>query len=74
MIEGDDEVELCEPRNPFQQTIRRLAEEAMTVTHHDAAESEPGYMREVQQMERRFARILKGKLKPMRPKKESARP
>ena len=57
---------LPDPKNSFQWTIRELAEAAMTVTHHDAADTEPGYISEVRSMERRFSRILKGKMKPMR--------
>jgi hypothetical protein len=53
---------LREPKGPFQQTIRRLADAAMSVTHHDAAAHEPGYIHEVQAMERRFSAILRGKL------------
>lgn len=55
-------IDLCccleEPRSDFQRLIRELAEDAMSVTHHDAAESEPGYIHEVQAMERRFRKRL----------------
>ncbi len=57
---------LRDPQNAFQQTMRELAEIAMSVTHHDASEDEPGYIHEVESMERRFSRLLKGKLKSMR--------
>lgn len=53
---------LREPRGRFQETVRKLAEAAMTATHGDIAEHEPEYIHEVQQMERRFTNILRGKL------------
>lgn len=56
---------LREPKNSFQCTIRKLAEAAMSVTHHDAADYEPGYIHEVRAMEKKFSRILKGRMKPM---------
>lgn len=43
--------------------VRRLAETAMSVTHHDAADYEPGYIHEVETMEQKFTTILRGKLK-----------
>lgn len=55
---------LAYPKTPRDQLLRRLAEAAMAVTHHDAADTEPGYIHEVQSMEKRFSRILQGKLKP----------
>ena len=58
------EDKLREPKGLFQQTVRRLATAAMIVTHHDASEDEPGYIHEVQEMERRFTNILRGKIKP----------
>jgi hypothetical protein len=61
-----DLLRLADPQNPFQQTVRLLAEAAMSVTCHDAAETEPGYIHDVQAMERKFSRILKGKMKLMR--------
>lgn len=51
---------LREPKTRFQRMVRRLAEAAMGVTHHDAAEEEPGYIHEVAAMERKFTRILSG--------------
>lgn len=59
----EEEVEpLREPKSDFQRLIRRLAEAAMQVTHHDAADHEPGYIHEVQAMERRFGPMLRGYL------------
>lgn len=57
---------LAEPRNSFQETMRALADAAMSVTQHDSNEAEPGYINAVREMERKFARILKGKMKPMK--------
>ncbi len=56
----DEGVALAEPRSPFQQCLRDLATAAMSVTHHDAAETESGYIHEVQAMERRFSPIILG--------------
>jgi hypothetical protein len=61
MIGVDEEVEpLREPKSDFQKLVRRLAEAAMQVTHHDAADYEQGYIHEVQLMERRFGPMLRG--------------
>jgi hypothetical protein len=54
---------LREPKGRFQEVVRRLAEAAMSVTHHDASEDEPGYIFEVQSMERKFTNILRGKMR-----------
>ncbi len=53
---------LSTPRTPFAETLRRLADAAMSVTHHDAATDEPGYIHEVQIMENKFRRILRSYL------------
>lgn len=50
---------LPEPKTPFQELVRRLAEVAMQVTHHDASETEAGYIHEVRLMERRFRVLLR---------------
>ena len=55
---------LAEPKTKMGALVRRLAETAMSVTHHDAADYEPGYIHEVETMERRFTAILRGKLRP----------
>ena len=55
---------LADPVGKVATLVRALAEAAMSVTHHDAAETEPGYIHEVQSMERRFTALLRGKLKP----------
>lgn len=54
---------LKEPKSKMGILVRRLAETAMSITHHDASDSEPGYIHEVQAMERRFTAILRGKLR-----------
>lgn len=59
------------PRGWFQETIRTLADAAMTVTHHDIGETEPEYVSEMQQLERRFTNILRGKL--LDPKSRTAK-
>lgn len=64
LYEADRDAKLREPKGKFQELIRRLAEVAMSVTHHDAAHHEPGYIHEVQSMERQFTNILRGKIKP----------
>lgn len=61
--EEDATAVLREPKGAFQEIVRRLAEAAMSCTHHDAAADEPGYIHEVQSMERHFTNILRGKLK-----------
>jgi chromosome segregation ATPase len=55
--------QLRDPRGKFQKVVRRLAEAAMSVSNHDSAEYEIGYIHEVQSMERKFAAILRGKMK-----------
>lgn len=54
---------LKEPKTRMAILVRRLAERAMSVTHHDASDAEPGYIHEVQSMERHFTALLRGKLK-----------
>ena len=56
----DENAILTAPSSPFQECLRQLAVAAMSVTHHDAADTEPGYIHEVQAMERRFRPILRG--------------
>lgn len=51
---------LREPKGPFQRLVRRLAEEALTCTHHDADEIHAAS--EINAMERRFTNILRGYL------------
>ena len=58
--------QLPDPKNSFQVLMRRLAEAAMSCTHHDIDHSEPEAIHEIVNMERRFSKILKGKVKPMR--------
>lgn len=53
---------LREPKGFFQVTVRRLAEAAMSVTHHDIDYAEPEAIHEIQAMERLFTLILRGKL------------
>ena len=53
-------MKLREPKGHFQETVRRLAEAAMSVTHHDANEAEIGYIHEVESMEAKFSAILRG--------------
>jgi len=53
---------LREPKGAFQEVVRRLAEEAIAVTHHDIGEHEPEYISEVRSMERRFTNVLRGYL------------
>lgn len=60
----DTSQRLREPKGKFQEVIRQLAEIAMSVTHHDASDDEPGYILEVRVMERRFTNLLRGKMKP----------
>jgi len=55
--------ELREPKGRFQENVRRLAEAAMSVTHHDINADAPEYISEMQSLERKFTAILKGKLK-----------
>ncbi len=57
----DRRAKLRVPKGALQQLVRQLAEVAMSVTHHDASETEIGYIYEVQAMERRFTNILRGK-------------
>jgi hypothetical protein len=59
----DQGARLKEPKTKMGVLVRRLAEVAMSVTHHDAADTEPGYIHEVQSIERKFTAILRGKLK-----------
>lgn len=58
------------PKGRFQETIRKLAEAAMSITHHDASDHEDGYINEVRAMEEKFTHILRGKIKPDRAAKE----
>lgn len=58
-----NEAPLKEPRTPREILLRHLAEAAMSVTHHDASDTEDGYIHEVRDMERKFSRILHGKMK-----------
>ena len=51
--------ELRRQKTVFQKLVRRLAEEAMSVTHHDASPDEPGYVHEVDTMERRFSNHIR---------------
>ena len=53
---------LLEPTTRFAELLRNLASAAMSVTHHDAASDEPGYIHEVQVMERRFRNLLRSYL------------
>lgn len=55
---GIDTEALRETATDFQRLLRRLAEIAMSVTHHDANESDPGYVHEVVDMERRFRPVI----------------
>lgn len=55
---------LREPKGIFQLTIRKLAEAAMAVTHHDIGDDEPSYVHEVRTLEAKFTNILRGKMKP----------
>lgn len=64
---GETPRRLKEPKTRMAVLVRRLAEAAMSVTNHDAADHEPGYIHEVESMERRFAQILRGKLRPDAP-------
>ena len=57
--------DLREPRGFFQETVRKLAEVAIDVTHHD--DQEPEYTNEMQALERRFTNILRGKLRSSSP-------
>jgi len=59
-----NEKPLPEPRGARAELLRRLAEAAMSITHHDASDTEDGYISEVRSMERKFSNILRGKLKP----------
>lgn len=54
---------IADPKSKMDALVRRLAEAAMSITHHDASDEEPGYIHEVQSMERRFTAILRGKLR-----------
>lgn len=54
---------LREPKSPFQETIRRLADAAMTATHHDIDHRDTEAIHEIESMERKFTNILRGKLK-----------
>ena len=58
MDSSDDRGKLKEPETKFRQLLRDLACAAMSVTHHDASDDEPGYRHEVEAMERRFRAIL----------------
>lgn len=49
---------LSNPRTPFQELLRQLAEIAMSITHHDASETEEGYIHEVSRMELHFRKAL----------------
>lgn len=51
------------PKTKMGVLVRRLAEIAMSVTHHDASDTEPGYVHEVQLMEQKFTAVLRGKLR-----------
>lgn len=53
---------LREPKTAFQSLIRRLAQEAMSVTNHTTGEHEPEYVNEVRAMERRFAPLVRAHL------------
>ena len=59
----DPNERLKEPKTKMAILVRRLAERAMSVTHHDAADNEPGYIHEVQTMERKFTALLRGKIR-----------
>ena len=64
---------LREPNGDFQWTIRRLAEAAMSVTHHDIDSREIEAIHEINSMECKFTNILRGKFKsphPRRPRQE----
>lgn len=59
MADGDSTRGLLpEPRTPLAALLRALAENAMSVTHHDASETDPEYRHEVQDMERRFRPLI----------------
>lgn len=70
-LSEDDEIyPLPSPKGQYATLLRRLAEAAMSVTHHDASDDEPGYRHEVQAMERRFRRIFSGMTIARRTRKE----
>jgi hypothetical protein len=52
-------MKLREPTSDFQELLRRLALQAMSVTHHDAADTEEGFVHEVEAMERAFRKTLR---------------
>ncbi|MBM7046084.1 hypothetical protein [Rhizobium lusitanum] len=54
---------LREPKGLFQETVRKLSEAAMSVTHHDIDYAEPEAVNEIQSMERMFTNILRGKIR-----------
>lgn len=62
-MDGNEEP-LKDPKTSREVLLRKLAEAAMSVTHHDASEHEDGFIHEVRTMEEKFSMILRGKLKP----------
>lgn len=60
--EERDRPPLKTPKGRFQEMVRRLAEEAMSVTHHDIDHAEPEAIHEIEAMELRFTNILRGYL------------
>jgi hypothetical protein len=62
---------LPDPRTRLDRCLRELADAAMSVTHHDASDTEPGYIHEVQAMEKRFRVILRTYLNGRRRPKQA---
>lgn len=50
-----------DPRTPFERTIRKLAEAAMSVCHHDCGETDIEWHHEIRALERKFFAILGAK-------------
>jgi hypothetical protein len=55
----DERGRLPEPTTALGELLRSLADTAMSITHHDAADDEPGYRHEVEEMERRFSPLIR---------------
>lgn len=58
---------LRQPRGFFQATIRRLAEKAVGDLYHDISPDMPEHIHAVQNLERAFTNILRGKLRSPAP-------
>ncbi len=54
---------LNEPSTVLEETMRALAEAAMSCTHHDIGDTEPEYIHEVNAMEHKFRPILQAFLR-----------